>query len=149
MWNNLKNQLKDKHNEENIQLIEYSINNNITSISFKIISLHLIFENSNYLFDKYLNNWLMNEIRLNKNNAINQIDSINNLNNLNKLKILIDKCYIKIDMHNIGDDYQTLLNQLKLKMNCGNSEKFLYRYVLSISSFFLFLFFNITQNISE
>ena len=42
-------------------------------------------------------------------------------------------------MHNIGDDYQTLLNQLKLKMNCGNSEKFLYRYVLSISFCFLIL----------
>ena len=48
MWNNLKNQLKDKHNDENIQIIEYSINNSITSISFKIISLHLIFENDNY-----------------------------------------------------------------------------------------------------
>ena len=32
---------------------------------------------------------------------------------------------------------------------CDNSEKFLYRYVLSISSFPLFLFFNITQNKSE
>ena len=91
----------------------------------------------------------MNEIRLNKNNVINQIDSINNLNNSNTLKISIDKCYTKIDMHSIGDNYQTLLNQLKLKTNCDNSEKFLYRYVLSISCFLLFLFFNITQNISE
>ena len=52
MLNDLINQLKGKHNDENIQLSEYATNNNNTSVSFKIMFLHLIFENNNYLFDK-------------------------------------------------------------------------------------------------
>ena len=108
MLNNLINQLKDKHNDENIQLLEYATNNNNTSISFKIMFLHLIFENNN-LFDK-------GGTRL----AINMEGC--------KLGYGVHDCELD-RMHNFHHD-GNIGNYLSPKAvgYCDNSEKFLYTF---------------------
>ena len=79
----LSMKIYDDDNDDDIPLLKYIIEPQQCSMPLRLMFLHLIFEkllkNLNKYFDKYLNNWLINEIGLK--NIKYQIDSINNLLN--------------------------------------------------------------------